>query len=105
MEPYAVIETGGKQYRVEKGSVIEVERLTVEAGGKVEIPAVLAASDGKELMIGTPHIKGAKVMGEVVAQFRGPKVVAFKKKRRKGYKKKIGHRQELTRVRIVECIL
>ncbi|MBN1269575.1 MAG: 50S ribosomal protein L21 [Kiritimatiellae bacterium] len=102
MEPYAVIETGGKQYRVQKGDVLDVELLDAEVGHKVTISEVLAVSDGKELQVGTPHVKGAKVTAEVVEFRRGPKLVAFKKKRRKGFHKKIGHRQNLTRVRIVE---
>jgi large subunit ribosomal protein L21 len=100
MEAYAVIETGGKQYRVIKGNVLEIERLEAEAGKKIDSFRVLAVSDGKDLTVGTPAVAGAKVTAEVMAQFRGPKVIAFKKKRRKGFHKKIGHRQELTKVRV-----
>jgi large subunit ribosomal protein L21 len=90
MEAYAVIETGGKQYRGEKDTVLSVELLGKEAGDTVEFDQVLAVSNGSELTIGTP----------VVENYRGEKLVAFKKKRRKGYRKKIGHRQELTKLKI-----
>jgi large subunit ribosomal protein L21 len=100
MEAYAVVETGGKQYRVSKGSIVEVELLDGEAGAKVTLPRVLAISDGTELKVGTPEISGASVAAQIVAQFRAPKVVSFKKKRRKGFHKKIGHRQELTRIQV-----
>ena len=100
MSNYAVIETGGKQYRVEEGTTLEVERLPAEEGKKVEFDQVLALHSGSELTIGTPLVAGAKVTGEVVDHHRGDKVIAFKKKRRKGYKRKVGHRQELTQVTI-----
>lgn len=100
MEPYAVIETGGKQYRVEVGNVIEIERLKVEENSDVEITTVLALSDGGELKVGTPFVDGAKVVLTVEKHFRGEKVVNFKKKRRKGYHRKVGHRQELTRATV-----
>jgi large subunit ribosomal protein L21 len=100
MEAYAVIETGGKQYRVEKDTVLSVELLDTEAGATVEFDQVLAVSNGGELTIGTPVVSGAKVVATVVENYRGAKVVAFKKKRRQGYRKKIGHRQELTKLKI-----
>ena len=100
MEAYAVIETGGKQYRVEKDTVLSVELLGKEAGETVEFDQVLAVSDGSELTIGTPVVASAKVTATVVENYRGSKVVAFKKKRRKGYRRKIGHRQELTKLKI-----
>jgi large subunit ribosomal protein L21 len=102
MEAYAVIETGGKQYRVGEGQILEVERLEGEAGAKITIDRVLAQSDGTTLTLGTPTVEGAAVTAEVLEQLRAPKVISFKKKRRKGYKKKIGHRQELTRIKIVQ---
>lgn len=101
MEAYAVIESGGKQYRVTEGHVLAVELLDAEVGKKVDLEQVLAISDGKTLTLGTPVVSGAKVTAEVVEHLRGPKLVAFKKKRRKGYKRKVGHRQELTRVRVI----
>ena len=100
MEAYAVIETGGKQYRVEKDTVLAVELLGVEEGQTVEFDQVLAASNGSELTIGTPVIESAKVTATVVENFRDKKIYAFKKKRRKGYRKKIGHRQGLTKLKI-----
>jgi large subunit ribosomal protein L21 len=101
MEAYAVIETGGKQYRVLAGSVLDIELLDAEAGNEVKLDRVLAVSDGATLTIGTPLVEGAVVTAEVLDHFRGDKVISFKKKRRKGYKKKIGHRQNLTKVRVV----
>ena len=100
MEAYAVIETGGKQYRVEKDTVLSVELLGVEEGQTVEFDQVLATSDGSELTIGTPVVENAKVTATVVENFRDKKIYAFKKKRRKGYRKKIGHRQGLTKLKI-----
>jgi large subunit ribosomal protein L21 len=101
MEAYAVVETGGKQYRLAAGQSLDIERLEAETGQDVEIPAVLAISDGTTLRIGTPHVEGAKVVVTVVdAARRGVKVVNFKKRRRKGYERKVGHRQELTRVAV-----
>lgn len=101
MEAYAVIETGGKQYRVEKDTVLSVELLdAAEAGNIVEFDQVLAVSNGSELTVGAPVVAGAKVTATVVENYRGDKVVAFKKKRRQGYRKKIGHRQGLTKIKI-----
>jgi large subunit ribosomal protein L21 len=100
MEPYAVIETGGKQYKVKVGDTLSVELIAGESGGAVELTQVLARSDGKDLTIGTPLVAGAKVTAEIVRQTRAAKVVAFKKKRRKGFHKKIGHRQHLTMIKV-----
>lgn len=100
MEPYVVIETGGKQYRVEKGAIIDVELIEGEAGAKVVLESVLASSDGAALTVGTPTIAGAKVQAEIVKQFRAKKVVSFRKLKRKGFHKKKGHRQEQTRLKI-----
>ena len=101
MESYAVIETGSKQYRVSAGQVIEIEKLDAEAAQDVAFDKVLALSDGATLKVGTPLVAGAKVVGKVVEQFKGKKVVSFKRKRRKGYRRTMGHRQSLTRVEIV----
>jgi large subunit ribosomal protein L21 len=95
---FAVIRTGGKQYKVAKGDVVDVERLDGEAGASVTFSEVLMA-DGK---LGLPLVKGASVAGEIVAQTRGEKVVAFKKKRRKNTHRKRGHRQHFTKVKITE---
>ena len=100
MEAYAVIETGGKQYRVQKNDSFDVELLDGEAGAVVTLGTVLAVSNGSDLTIGKPTVAGASVTAEIVSQHRGKKVVAFKKNRRKGFHKKIGHRQELTKIRI-----
>lgn len=101
MEAYAVIETGGKQYRVQKNDVVSVELLDdVEAGQTIELGRVLALNDGSGLKIGSPLVAEAKVTAEVIEEYRAKKVVAFKKKRRKGYHRKVGHRQNLLRVKI-----
>jgi large subunit ribosomal protein L21 len=101
---YAIIQTGGKQYRVEKGDVIEVERLGVE-NGAVDFKEVLFFSDGKAALVGTPHVKDCLVKGEVIGERKGPKVIAFKYKRRKNYRKKIGHRQKYDRVKIIDIVM
>ena len=97
MEAYAVIQTGGKQYRVEAGQTIEIERLADEAGQEVQLTTVLALSDGATLKVGTPFVDGAAVVLVIKEHFRCEKLINFKKKRRKGYHRKMGHRQELTR--------
>ena len=96
---FAVIRTGGKQYRVAKDDVLDVERLDGDEGASITFADVLALG-GDSPRIGTPLIDGASVVAEIVAQKRGPKVVAFKKKRRKNTHRKRGHRQHLTTVRI-----
>ncbi len=101
MESYAVIQTGGKQYRVAKGDVLEVERLEGDVGAMLPL-TVLALHNGASLSFGTPELQGASVKAEVVEHLRGKKLVAFKKKRRKGYSRRVGHRQELTKIRVVE---
>jgi len=100
MQAYAVIQTGGKQYRVEPGSVLEVERLDAQPGDRLEDLPVLAVSNGSELAVGKPRVDGARVAAVVVGHKRGRKVISFKKKRRKGYERKQGHRQELTVLKI-----
>lgn len=102
---YAVIETGGKQYRVQPGDVIEVERF--DRGGdadsaKVEFDRVLMVRDDEQVRIGDPVVAGASVTGVSVADVRAPKIVVFKMKRRKGYRRRRGHRQDLMQVRIEE---
>ena len=98
---YAVIATGGKQFKVQEKDVVAVERLAGEIGTKVTFSQVLAMGEGAEIKVGTPVIEGAKVEAEIIDQFRGPKLIAFKMKRRKGYRKRKGQRQELTKVRII----
>ena len=95
---FAVIKTGGKQYKVQKDSVIVVEKLAGKAGDKVSFDDVLMA-DGK---VGTPALKGASVAGEIIKQTRGEKVIVFKKIRRHGYRRKQGHKQSLTVVKITD---
>jgi large subunit ribosomal protein L21 len=95
---FAVIKTGGKQYRVASGDVIKVEKLEAEAGSTVTLDQVLMAGD----KIGTPLVAGVTVSAEVVAQDRGPKIIVFKKKRRQNYRRKNGHRQDLTVLRITD---
>ena len=102
MEAYAVIETGGKQYRVEKGNVLTIEKLEAEAGQELQVGPVLALSDGASLQVGDPAIEGAQVTVKVLEQKLGDKVVNFKRRRRKGYRRTVGHRQELTRVQVVD---
>jgi large subunit ribosomal protein L21 len=99
---YAVIQTGGKQYRVANGDVITVEKLEGEAGSTLAISPVLMLDDGKETQVGTPIVEGAAVTAELVEQTRGKKIVVFKKKRRQGYQRTHGHRQDLTVLRIVD---
>jgi large subunit ribosomal protein L21 len=93
---YAIVQTGGKQYMVKENDTVKVELIDSNAGDKVVLDKVLAISDGKELKVGTPEIKGAKVSCTVVDQVKDKKVINFKKKRRKGYSRKVGHRQNLT---------
>ena len=100
---YAVIKTGGKQYRVAANDTLEVEKIAGEAGATVEFTEVLMLG-GDSPKIGAPLVSGAKVTAEVVKQGRGDKVIAFKKRRRKNSRRKRGHRQELTTVKIKDII-
>jgi large subunit ribosomal protein L21 len=97
---YAIIKTGGRQYRVAEGDTIDVDLLDVEAGKTATFGDVLMYADGKDLTHGNPIISGARVTAEVVEQRKDKKVIAFKFKRRKGYHRTIGHRRKLTRVKI-----
>jgi len=97
---FAVIKTGGKQYTVAAEKQITVMSLPGEAGSQVVFNEVLALFDGENSHVGAPHVAGASVVGEIVEQTRGPKVVAFKKRRRKNSKRKRGHKQDLTIVKI-----
>ncbi len=99
---YAVIETGGKQYRVTAGDTLEIERLAVEAGQTCTFDRVLLVSRDGKVAFGSPTVASATVVADVVAHKRGVKKIAFKMKRRKGYHKTIGHRQELTVVKVTE---
>ena len=101
---YAVIKTGGKQYRVAANDVLEIEKLDGEAGSTLEFTDVLMLGEGESVTVGTPLVAGAKVTAELVAQTRGPKLIAFEKRRRKNSRRKKGHRQDLTRVRITDIV-
>jgi large subunit ribosomal protein L21 len=101
---YAVIKTGGKQYRVAANDTIEIEKLEGSAGDSVAFTDVLMVSNGDAVELGAPLVEGATVAGEIVAQTRGPKIIIFKKRRRKHYRRKNGHRQDLTAVRITEIL-
>ena len=100
---FAVIKTGGKQYRVAADDLVEVDKIAGEAGAVVSFAEVLAVG-GDETLLGAPTVAGATVRGEVVEQGRKPKVIAFKKRRRKNSRRKRGHRQEFTLVRITEIV-
>jgi large subunit ribosomal protein L21 len=96
---YAVIKTGGKQYRVSEGDKIRVEKLPGDVGSSLEFGDILMVG-GEKVAIGTPHVSGAKVSAEIVAQDRAKKIIVFKKMRRKMYRRKNGHRQPFTELRI-----
>lgn len=102
---YAVIKTGGKQYRVAADQVLEIEKIAGDAGASVEFGEVLMVAGSGDPRIGAPLISGAKVTAELVEHTRGPKVIAFKKRRRKNSRRKRGHRQDLTKVRIKEIMV
>ena len=102
---YAVIKTGGKQHRVSEGDVLKIEKLEGLKGDTIVFEEVLLISKEDQTRVGTPVVEGAKVVGEIVHQGKGPKIIIFKKKRRKGFLKKTGHRQLLTEVRIKEISL
>jgi len=99
---YAVLETGSKQYRVAAGDTVEVERLAVEAGQPVTFDRVLLVNHEGKVVVGSPTVSGASVVADVVEHKRGHKQLTFKMRRREGYHKSIGHRQELTVVKIKE---
>lgn len=101
---YAVIKTGGKQYRVAADDVLTVEKIEGEPGSKVEFGEVLMIGGSDAPKLGNPLISGAKVVAELVEQTRGPKVIAFKKRRRKNSRRKHGHRQDLSKVRITSIV-
>ncbi len=101
---FAVIKTGGKQYKVQVGDILHIEKLIVEEDQKVTFDQVLLIEDNGKTLIGTPFIEDAQVKAGVIENFKDKKVIVFKKKRRKQYKRKRGHRQELTRIKIEEII-
>jgi large subunit ribosomal protein L21 len=101
---FAVIRTGGKQYKVAKNDVIAVEKLAGEPGANVTLDQVLMLTDGEATTTGTPLVQGARVAAEVVEHTRGDKVLVFKKRRRHNYRRKNGHRQHLTKLRITDIV-
>ena len=97
---FAVVKTGGKQYKVEVGTIVDVEKLAGEIGSSVDLRDILLVSGDKGVAVGQPIVDGAVVNAEIVSQKKGPKLTIFKKKRRQGYHLKKGHRQELTRIKV-----
>ena len=102
---YAVIQTGGKQYRVSPGQEIQVEKLPGQAGQQVAFDKVLLASDGESIKVGRPYVQGSRVMARILRQAKGKKIIVFKYKRRKNYKRKKGHRQHISLVKIEDIEL
>ena len=101
---YAVIKTGGKQYRVSKGAVLRVEKLDAAAGDKVEFDQVLLVGEGKDVKIGTPYVEGSKVEATVQSEGRGRKIDVVKFKRRKNYQRFHGHRQAYSEIRVTDIV-
>ena len=101
---YAIIEDGNKQYKVEEGMVIEIDRLGKEPGTMLELDKVLMLVDGEKISLGTPYLKDTKVTAEVIGEVKAKKVIAFKMKKRKDYRKKIGHRQKYEQILIKKII-
>lgn len=99
---YAVIESGGKQHRVEPGEIVRLEKLAVDKGGTVDFEKVMLVGEGENIRIGTPYLEGGKVRAEVVGHGRGDKVTIIKMRRRKNYRRKVGHRQPYTEVKITD---
>ncbi|WP_138380948.1 50S ribosomal protein L21 [Luteithermobacter gelatinilyticus] len=99
---FAVVKTGGKQYKVAKDDILKVEKLEGEAGSKVTLDEVLLVGDDKGVQVGSPTVAGTVVTAEILEQTRGDKVIIFKKKRRHNYRRKKGHRQELTVLKVLE---
>ena len=105
MNSYAIVVTGGKQYRVAEGDTLKVEKLTANKGEEVKLGDVLFARDGEKSITGRPKISGASVTAEVVRQLRAPKILVYKERQKKVYKKTQGHRQWLTELRIKQISL
>jgi len=101
---FAVLNTGGKQYKVSQGDLIEVEKLESAVGDKVTLSQVLMVGEGENVEVGSPYVFNCKVTSEVVEQGKGVKIIIFKKKRRKNYRRKNGHRQLFTQLKITEII-
>ena len=101
---YAIVQTGGKQYRAEKDAILVVEKLDGEPGGKIELDQVVLVQDGKKIKIGSPYVPGAKVKTEIVRQTRGKKIIGFKYKAKKNVRKRWGHRQSETHLRVLAVV-
>ncbi len=101
---YAVVESGGKQYKVQPGATVEIERLPAEVGSTVELDRVLLVGDDAALEVGRPTVAGARVLAEVVEQGKGDKIIVFRYKRKVRYRRKTGHRQRLTRLLIKDIV-
>ncbi|MCD6352879.1 MAG: 50S ribosomal protein L21 [Proteobacteria bacterium] len=101
---YAVVKSGGKQYKVEEGDIINVESLEGEIGATIELDSVLLIADSEKIKIGQPLVPDAKVIGSIINHGKAKKIIIFKSKRRKGYRKKQGHRQTLTSLKINKII-
>ncbi len=101
---YVVVETSGKQYKVSTGEIIDVDKLPLEVGEKIELDRVLLVADGEEVRVGQPTIEGAKVLATVTDHVKGPKIIVFKYRPRERYRLKKGHRQNYTRLMIDEIV-
>jgi len=102
---YAVVETGGKQYKVSAGEIVEVDKLSLEVGEKIELDRVLLVADGEEVRVGQPTVEGAKVLATVTDHVKGPKIIVFKYRPRQRYRRKKGHRQNYTRLTVDEIVV
>ena len=101
---YAIVSTGGKQYRVSPGMLLDVERLEGTVGDSIRLEKVLAVRSEERFQVGRPVLQGAAVVASIISHPQGPKLINFKYKRRKGYHRKVGHRQDLTRLKIAEIL-
>ncbi len=101
---YAVVETSGKQYKVSAGEIIDVDKLPVEVGEKIELDKVLLVADGEEVHVGQPIVEGARVLATVTGHVKGPKLIVFKYRPKERYRRKKGHRQAYTRLMIDEIV-
>jgi len=99
---YAIIQTGGKQYKIEEGNIYDVELLKADKNGLIEFKEILLLNDGTKIIVGTPLVKNCIVKAEFIKEVKGPKVIAYKYKKRKNYHKKKGHRQKYSQVKITK---
>ena len=101
---YAIVATGGKQYRVERGQRLEVERLAAEPGSQIDLSDVLLVADGEQVTVGQPTVPGARVVAEVLGERKGKKIIVFKYKAKVRYRRKTGHRQKLSRLLVRDIV-